>query len=197
MRFPWQLNYQVTKYLIGKKLKGEKRFPIVLMLEPTHICNLTCEGCGRIREYAKTLHEMVPLEECLKVSDECGAPVISICGGEPLLYPQIGELVTELVNIKKHIYLCTNALHLEKKLHLFTPSPYFNINIHLDGMAKTHDGIVNRNGVFDIAIKAIKASLAKGFRVYTNTKNNKFYKRVLLETPKLHGDGKEPSKKTT
>src|SRR5512146_1403366 len=116
MRFPLVLTAELTKYIVTKKLKGEARFPLVLMLEPLHACNLTCTGCGRIREYESTIREVVPVEECLHAADECGAPVVSICGGEPLIYKDIGKLVEELLARKKYIYLCTNGMFLRKRI---------------------------------------------------------------------------------
>ena len=116
-----------------------KRFPIVLMLEPLHACNLTCTGCGRIREYESTITERVPLEECLAAVDECGAPIVSICGGEPMMYPQIGELVAGILERNRHIYLCTNGMFIKKRLHEFKPDQRFYFNVHLDGMEKNHD----------------------------------------------------------
>lgn len=139
------------------------------MLEPLHACNLTCSGCGRIREYKDTLSKMVPIEKCLKAVDECSATVVSICGGEPLLYPEIGELVTEVLKCGRVVYLCTNGQILEKKLPLFKPHPFFNINVHLDGLQKTHDTIVEKNGAYAKAIEGIKLALSKGFTVCTNT----------------------------
>jgi len=146
-----------------------KRFPLVLMLEPLHACNLTCTGCGRIREYETTITRRLTLEQCLNAVDECGAPVVSICGGEPLLYPEIGELVAQTLARNRHIYLCTNAMMLPKKLREFKPDPRFFFNIHLDGLEETHDLCVERKGVFKLAIEAIKAAKAAGFKVCTNT----------------------------
>jgi len=146
-----------------------KRFPLVLMLEPLHACNLSCAGCGRIREYETTITQKVPLEKCLAAVDECGAPIVSICGGEPMLYPQIAELTGEILARGKHIYLCTNGLLVRKKLPEFTPDSRLFINIHLDGLEKTHDAIVEREGVFREAIAAIKAAKQAGFKVCTNT----------------------------
>jgi len=146
-----------------------KRFPIVLMLEPLHACNLTCTGCGRIREYESTITERVPLEECLTAVDECGAPMVSICGGEPMMYPQIGALVAGILERNKHIYLCTNGMFIVKRLHEFTPDRRFFFNVHLDGLEKTHDICVEREGVFREAIAGIKAAKAAGFMVCTNT----------------------------
>ena len=146
-----------------------KRFPLVLMLEPLHACNLTCTGCGRIREYESTITERIPLEECLAAVDECGAPVVSICGGEPMMYPQIGELVAGILARNKHILLCTNGMFIRKRLKEFTPDKRFYFNVHLDGMEKTHDICVEREGVFKEAVEGIKAAKAAGFRVCTNT----------------------------
>ncbi len=146
-----------------------KRFPIVLMLEPLHACNLTCTGCGRIREYESTITERVPLEECLAAVDECGAPVVSICGGEPMMYPQIGELTAGILERNRHIYLCTNGMFIKKRLHEFTPDKRFYFNVHLDGMEKNHDIAVEKEGVFKAAIEGIRLAKAAGFQVCTNT----------------------------
>ncbi len=147
----------------------KKRFPIVLMLEPLHACNLTCTGCGRIREYESTISERIPLEECLAAVDECGAPMVSICGGEPMMYPQIGELVAGILARNKNIYLCTNGMYIVKRLHEFTPDRRFFFNVHLDGLEKTHDICVEKDGVFRDAVEGIKAAKAAGFMVCTNT----------------------------
>jgi hopanoid biosynthesis associated radical SAM protein HpnH len=146
-----------------------KRFPLVMMLEPLHACNLTCTGCGRIREYESTITQRVPLEECLAAVDECGAPMVSICGGEPMMYPQIGELVAGILERNKNIYLCTNGMFIVKRLHEFTPDKRLFFNVHLDGLEKTHDICVEREGVFREAIEGIKAAKAAGFMVCTNT----------------------------
>ena len=146
-----------------------KRFPLVMMLEPLHACNLTCTGCGRIREYESTITQRVPLEECLAAVDECGAPMVSICGGEPMMYPQIGELVAGILERNKNIYLCTNGMFIVKRLHEFKPNKLFFFNVHLDGLEKTHDICVEREGVFREAIEGIKAAKAAGFMVCTNT----------------------------
>jgi hopanoid biosynthesis associated radical SAM protein HpnH len=146
-----------------------KRFPMVLMLEPLHACNLTCTGCGRIREYESSITERVPLEECLAAVDECGAPIVSICGGEPMMYPQIGELAAGILERKKTIYLCTNGMFIRKRIHEFRPDRSLFFNVHLDGLEKTHDLCVEREGVFREAIEGIKAAKAAGFLVSTNT----------------------------
>jgi hopanoid biosynthesis associated radical SAM protein HpnH len=146
-----------------------KRFPLVLMLEPLHACNLTCTGCGRIREYETTITQRLSLQQCLNAIDECGAPVISICGGEPLLYPEIGPLCAQALERGRHIYLCTNGMFLVKKLGQFKPHDSFFINVHLDGMEKNHDIAVEREGVFKEAVEGLKAAKAAGFKVCTNT----------------------------
>jgi len=147
----------------------EKRFPLVLMLEPLHACNLTCTGCGRIREYDTTINKRLTLDQCLQASDECGAPIVSICGGEPLLYPEIGQLQAELLRRGRSIYLCTNGMFVKKKLSQFQPHDRFFFNVHLDGMEKTHDIAVEKEGVFREAIEGIRAAKAAGFKVCTNT----------------------------
>ena len=146
-----------------------KRFPLVLMLEPLHACNLTCTGCGRIREYENTITERLPVETCLAAIDECGAPVVSICGGEPLMYKPIGKLVEATLRRKRHIYLCTNGMFLPARLHEFQPHKQLFFNIHLDGLRKTHDLAVEREGVFDAAIEGIRVAKAAGHMVCTNT----------------------------
>jgi hopanoid biosynthesis associated radical SAM protein HpnH len=159
----------MATYLFKKKLAGDKRFPLVLMLEPLHACNLTCTGCGRIREYATTIKDKLTVEECLAAVDECGAPCVSICGGEPMIYPWIEELVAKILERKKHIYLCTNGMFTRKKLAGFRPTSRFFWNVHLDGMEASHDKAVEREGVFDEAVEGIKAAKAAGFLVCTNT----------------------------
>ena len=146
-----------------------KRFPIVLMLEPLHACNLTCTGCGRIREYEQTISQRVPLEECLAAVDECGAPIVSICGGEPMMYPQIGELVSGILERNRQIFLCTNGMFLKRRIHEFRPDQRLFFNVHLDGMEKNHDLAVEREGVFKEAVEGIRIAKAAGFLVCTNT----------------------------
>jgi hopanoid biosynthesis associated radical SAM protein HpnH len=156
-------------YIARKKLSGERRFPLVLMLEPLHACNLTCTGCGRIREYVQTIKEKLSVQECLAAVDECGAPIVSICGGEPLIYPEIGPLVDAILKRRKHIYLCTNGMFIQKRLHEFKPSRRMFFNVHLDGLKETHDRAVEREGVFTAAIEGIKAAKRAGFLVCSNT----------------------------
>src|SRR5215471_12384454 len=169
MRVPLSLTANMAGYLTRKGLSGDKKFPLVLMLEPLHACNLTCTGCGRIREYKSTINEMMTVEECLAASDECGAPMVSICGGEPMIYPEIGRLTREILARGRHIYLCTNGMFIRKRLHEFQPTSSFFWNVHLDGMERTHDLCVERDGVFREAIEGIKAAKAAGFFVCSNT----------------------------
>lgn len=169
MRFPPSLNLALMAYLGKMRLTGQEKFPLVLMLEPTHLCNLSCAGCGRIHEYRETLGETLTLEECLHAVAEAGAPVVTITGGEPLVYPPIYELVAELVRRRKHIYLCTNGLLLEKALARLRPSSRLTLSVHLDGLAPTHDRIIGRPGGFQQVIGAIRKAKARGFQVITNT----------------------------
>ncbi|MDD2897164.1 MAG: adenosyl-hopene transferase HpnH [Desulfuromonadaceae bacterium] len=169
MRFPLRLNYDLSTYILKNNIRKIEKYPLVLMLEPTHLCNLACSGCGRIREYADTIQQMMSLEECLRSVDECPAPVVTITGGEPFLYPQINELVTAVLKRGKHIYFCTNGILLEKALDSMTPHPNFTFNIHMDGLEETHDRILERKGAFRIALAGIKKAKELGFRVCTNT----------------------------
>jgi hopanoid biosynthesis associated radical SAM protein HpnH len=159
----------VASYIVRQKLAGRKRYPLVLMLEPLYQCNLACAGCGKIQYPKHVLQRRLSAEECLRAVDECGAPIVSIPGGEPLLHPEIAQLVEGLVARGKYIYLCTNAILLEEKLDLFEPSRYLSFSVHLDGDREVHDGAVCREGVYDKAVSAIRAALARGFRVTTNT----------------------------
>jgi hopanoid biosynthesis associated radical SAM protein HpnH len=139
------------------------------MLEPLHACNLTCTGCGRIREYETTIKQKLSVAECLASVDECGAPIVSLCGGEPLIYPEIGRLVRGILKRRKHVYLCTNGMFIKKRLHEFRPTSRMFFNVHLDGLEATHDLAVERPGVFRAAVEGIKAAKAAGFLVCTNT----------------------------
>ncbi len=169
MRFPLTLTTSMVGYIARKKLTGVRRFPLVLMLEPLHACNLTCTGCGRIREYSETIKEKLSLKECLEAVDEADAPIVSICGGEPMIYPEIGPLVRGILRRRKHIYLCTNGMFIKKKLHEFRPTSRFFFNVHLDGLEETHDKAVERQGVFKSAVEGIVAAKKAGFLVCTNT----------------------------
>jgi hopanoid biosynthesis associated radical SAM protein HpnH len=159
---------KVGAYVFKQHLKGNKHYPLVLMLEPLFRCNLACAGCGKIDYPAPILNKRLSVDECLQAADECGAPLVAIPGGEPLLHKEIGEIVEGLVKRKKFVSLCTNALLLEKKLHLFKPSPYLFFSVHLDGLKEEHDKSVCQEGVFDKAVKAIKVAKDKGFAVNVN-----------------------------
>ena len=171
MSVPLSQMVAVTSYVIKQKLKRRKRYPLVLMLEPLFKCNLACAGCGKIQYPAHILKKRLTVEQCLRAVEECGAPIVSIHGGEPLLYPEVEELVKELVKLKKYVYLCTNAILLKKKLEegLFKPSKYLSFSIHMDGLQEEHDEAVCRDGVYDQAVEGIREALRRGFRVTTNT----------------------------
>jgi hopanoid biosynthesis associated radical SAM protein HpnH len=169
MGIPIKQAVEIGSYLVKQRLMGRKHFPLVLMLEPLFRCNLACTGCGKIQHPSEVLRQNLSPEECFAAAEECGAPVVSIPGGEPLLHPQIDEIVSGLIARRKFVIMCTNAILLEKNLHKFKPSPYFTIMVHLDGPREIHDKSVDREGVFDVAVKAIKAAKEKGFRVSTNT----------------------------
>jgi hopanoid biosynthesis associated radical SAM protein HpnH len=159
---------RIGAYILKQKLAGRKRYPLVLMLEPLFRCNLSCFGCGKIDYPDPILNRRLSVKECLDAVDECGAPMVAIPGGEPLIHREIGEIVKGIVARKKFVSLCTNALLLEKKLHLFEPSPYLFFSVHLDGLKDHHDKSVCQAGVFDRAVSAIKAAKAKGFAVNVN-----------------------------
>jgi MoaA/NifB/PqqE/SkfB family radical SAM enzyme len=223
MRFPLPLTTKIAAYIVGQKLRGTKKFATVLQLEPLHTCNLTCTGCGRIREYSTSLKDLLPLEDCLAAAEECNAPMVSICGGEPLIYPQIEALVQGLREQGRIIYICTNAMFMRKKMRewmaaeypartvfveekitalvgagLLTekdasairlgpkdstkptigPSRWMYWNVHLDGLERTHDLIVEREGVFKECILAIKMAKELGYQVATNTT---IYKETNME----------------
>jgi hopanoid biosynthesis associated radical SAM protein HpnH len=163
--------WTVASYVIGQKLKRRTRYPLVLMLEPLFRCNLACAGCGKIQYPPQILRKHLTVEQCLKAVDECGAPMVSIPGGEPLMYPDLGRLVRELVARKKYVYLCTNAILLKEKLEegILTPSRYLSLSVHLDGLREEHDDAVCREGVYDVAVEGIREALRRGFRVTTNT----------------------------
>jgi len=152
-----------------QRLMGRERYPLVLMLEPLFRCNLACPGCGKIDYPDAILNRRLSVEECVQAVEECGAPIVSIPGGEPLLHKEMSEIVTALVARKKFVYLCTNALLLEKKLHLFTPNDYLTFSVHLDGLEHEHDAAVNQKGVFQRAVKAMRKARDAGFRVNVNT----------------------------
>ena len=166
---PLELAIRTGWYIVKNKLKGRKRFPLVTMLEPLEKCNLACEGCGRIREYERVLDRTLSVEHCMAAVEESGAPIVSIAGGEPSLHPQIDEIVKAIVAQKKFVFMCTNALLMERMMKKIPPSKYFCFVVHMDGMEEAHDKSVYRKGVFQIAIRGIRQALDKGYRVTTNT----------------------------
>ena len=168
MGVPIRQQAAIGWYIFKQRFKGNRRYPLVLMLEPLFRCNLACPGCGKIDYPDSILNKRLSVQDCLDAVDECGAPVVSIPGGEPLIHKEIGEIVRGIVAKRKYIYLCTNAVLLEKKLDLFEPSPYLSFSVHLDGLREHHDKAVDQKGVFDRAVSAIKAAKARGFRVSVN-----------------------------
>jgi len=158
----------VARYILGKKMAGQKRYPLVLMLEPLFQCNLACAGCGKIDYSKDILKQRVSVEQALAAAEECGAPMVSIPGGEPLIHKEMPQIVAGLVKMKKFVYLCTNAILLKKHIHEYEPSPYLTFSIHLDGMKARHDDSVCQEGVFEKAVEAIQISLKAGFRVTVN-----------------------------
>ncbi|MFO0963432.1 MAG: adenosyl-hopene transferase HpnH [Phycisphaerales bacterium] len=171
MAVPVSQMWTVASYVLGQKLRGRTRYPLVLMLEPLFRCNLACAGCGKIQYPAHILKQNLTVEQCMRAVDECGAPMVSIPGGEPLLHPQIKEIVEELVRRRKYIYLCTNALLLKEKLEegLFKPSKYLTFSVHMDGQEEHHDFAVCREGTYQRAVDGIRLAVKMGFRVTTNT----------------------------
>jgi hopanoid biosynthesis associated radical SAM protein HpnH len=168
MAIPFHREMRIGAYILKQKLKGRKRYPLVLMLEPLFRCNLACTGCGKIDYPDAILNRRLSVKECLDAADECGAPMVAIPGGEPLIHKEIGEIVKGLVARKKYVSLCTNALLLEKKLDLFEPSEFLFFSVHLDGIKEHHDKSVCMEGGFERALSAIKAAKARGFAVNVN-----------------------------
>ena len=169
MAVPLSQMWAVSSYVIKQKLKKNKHYPLVLMLEPLFRCNLSCAGCGKIQYPDHILNKRLTPEQCWAAADECGAPMVSIPGGEPLIHPEIDKIVEGLIARKKYIYLCTNALLLKRKLDLFKPSKYLTFSVHMDGLKEEHDAAVCRDGTYEIAFEAMKEALKRGFRVTTNT----------------------------
>jgi hopanoid biosynthesis associated radical SAM protein HpnH len=159
----------VARYVMKQRMAGRERYPLVLMLEPLFRCNLSCTGCGKIQYPTSLLKRHLSVAECLAASDECGAPIVSIAGGEPLLHPQIAEIVRGLVERGRFVYLCTNALLLAQNLDKLEPDKHLSLSVHMDGQRAEHDRSVSREGVYDTAVEAIREALRRGFRVTTNT----------------------------
>jgi hopanoid biosynthesis associated radical SAM protein HpnH len=169
MAISWRQSLAVARYIFVQRWRGVKKFPLVLMLEPLFRCNLACAGCGKIQYPEEILRKRLSPQECEEAAVECGAPVVSIAGGEPLIHPEMPEIVERLIKRKRFVYLCTNAILLVKKLKDYRPSPYFRFSIHLDGLEETHDRAVCRKGVFQLAVEGIRAAKRAGFSVSTNT----------------------------
>ena len=169
MPVPLRQSLRIGAYLARQKLARNERFPLIVELEPLFQCNLACAGCGKIQHPEHVLRRRMPVAQAVEAIEESGAPMVSIAGGEPLIHPEIHEIAAALIERKKYVYLCTNALLMQKKLHLFEPSSYFAWAVHIDGLRQRHDESVCQEGVFDKAVEAIKAAKAGGFRVTTNT----------------------------
>jgi hopanoid biosynthesis associated radical SAM protein HpnH len=169
MSVPLRQSARVAAYLIEQKLRRREKFPLLVELEPLFQCNLECAGCGKIQHPEHILRRRMPVDQAVGAVEESGAPMVSIAGGEPLIHPEIDEIVRQLIARKRFVYLCTNAILMERKLEKFEPSPYFAWAVHLDGLKDRHDASVCRDGVFDKAVAAVKTAQQKGFRVTTNT----------------------------
>jgi hopanoid biosynthesis associated radical SAM protein HpnH len=169
MSIPLKQALAVGKYIVAQRLRGRRRYPLVLMLEPLFRCNLECAGCGKIQHPEETLRRTLTPEQCWAAAEECGAPVVSVAGGEPLIHPEIARIVRGLVDRGRFVYLCTNALLLERKLDQLEPHDHLSLNVHLDGIEARHDHSVQRAGVHAAAVAAIRAARARGFRVTTNS----------------------------
>jgi hopanoid biosynthesis associated radical SAM protein HpnH len=169
MRFPVHITLDMIKHQLRNGIRRQRRYPFVLMLEPLYTCNLACLGCSTERHTGK-LSDRLPLEKCLQAVDESGAPAVSICGGEPTIYPELKQLVEGIIERKRHVYLCTNGLLLDTKVFgVVAPHKRLSVNVHLDGMRKTHDYVTARDGVFDKAVEMIRRAKELGYHVVTNT----------------------------
>jgi hopanoid biosynthesis associated radical SAM protein HpnH len=169
MAMPLHLTVKLGTYLLKQKLRGVKKYPLIMELEPLFACNLKCTGCGKIQQPASLLKQRMPVEQAIAAVEECGAPMVSLAGGEPLMHPQIDVITKELLKRRRFVVLCTNALLLPKHMHKFTPHRNFAWMVHIDGLAERHDESVAKDGVFDQAVAAIRAAKEAGFAVYTNT----------------------------
>ncbi|MEN3360124.1 MAG: hypothetical protein V7637_4106 [Mycobacteriales bacterium] len=169
MGVPLRQSVKIGAYMFRQKLRGRTKYPLIVELEPLFACNLKCPGCGKIQHPASILKQRMPVEQAIGAIEESGAPMVSIAGGEPLMHPQIDEIVRQLIKRKKFVYLCTNAVLLPKHVHKFTPSPYFTWVVHIDGLRERHDEAVAKEGVFDAAVEAIRDVKRRGFQVATNS----------------------------
>src|SRR5450759_2386606 len=169
MAIPLRQTARVGAYVINQRLRRRQKFALVLQLEPLYQCNLACAGCGKIQQTDDVLARRLTVQQSVDAVEECGAPIVSVTGGEPLVHREIDQIVAALVERKRFVYLCTNALLMERKLDKFRPSPYFSWSVHIDGLRERHDESVCRTGVFDKAVEAVKEAKSRGFRVTTNT----------------------------
>jgi hopanoid biosynthesis associated radical SAM protein HpnH len=169
MAIPFRQTARIAAYLLKQKLARREKFPLIVELEPLFACNLACAGCGKIQYPAATLKRRMSVEDAIRGVEECGAPMVSIAGGEPLVHPEVHVIAEELIKRKKFVFLCTNGILMKKKMDNFEPSPYFAWVVHLDGMRERHDQFVEREGIFDKCVDAIKEAQRRGFRVNTNT----------------------------
>jgi hopanoid biosynthesis associated radical SAM protein HpnH len=169
MAVPMRQSVRIAAYLAAQKVRRREKFPLLVELEPLFQCNLACSFCGKIQHPEHILKQRMPVEQALAAIEECGAPMVSIAGGEPLVHPEVHVIASELLRRKKFVFLCTNAILLKNKMDNFKPSPYFTWVIHLDGLRERHDQFVERAGIFDKAVDAIGEAKARGFRVATNT----------------------------
>ncbi len=169
MAIPLRQAARVGAYMVANKLRGRQKYPLIVEMEPLFACNLECPGCGKIQHPTEVLRKRLSVEECVGAMEECGAPMVSIAGGEPLLHPQIAEITEALIQRKRFVYLCTNGVLLQRKMDNFKPSPYFSWAVHVDGLRERHDIAVAREGVFDVVVEAIREAKRRGFRVTTNS----------------------------
>jgi len=169
MSIPLRQKVAVAAYLMRKRMRGIKKFPLVLQLEPLYQCNLECAGCGKIQHTDEILARRLTVQQCIDAVEECGAPIVSIAGGEPLIHKEIGEITAAIIERKRFVYLCTNAIMMHRKLDLFKPSTYFAWSVHIDGLRDRHDESVCRPGIFDKAVEAVREAQRRGFRVTTNS----------------------------
>ncbi|MCK4176601.1 adenosyl-hopene transferase HpnH [Aciditerrimonas ferrireducens] len=169
MPVPLRQNLRIAAHLAKQRLKGRRYFPFIVEIEPLFACNLSCPGCGKIQHPTEILRKRLSVEDVVQAVEESGTPMVSIAGGEPLLHPEIDKIVAALVERKVYVYLCTNAILLHRRLQRFTPSRYFSFVVHLDGLKERHDQAVDRQGVFEKAVEAIREAKAAGFRVTTNS----------------------------
>src|SRR5579863_8613035 len=169
MSIPLAQKMAVASYIAGKRLRGVERYALVLQLEPLYLCNLACAGCGKIQHPDDVLARRLSVEDCIAAVEECEAPIVSIAGGEPLIHREIDKIARALVERKRFVYLCTNAILMRQKIDLFEPSPQFAWSVHIDGLRERHDQSVCRDGIFDKAVAAVREAKRRGFRVTTNT----------------------------